>query len=78
MQSRQAKYNHPGTFPLDLPRWCIRLHGRVGAVVLDPFAGTGTTLVAAALEGASGIGIELDAAYVATAAERLAEARVLS
>jgi site-specific DNA-methyltransferase (adenine-specific) len=41
--------------------------------VLDPFMGTGTSLVAAALEGASGIGIELDEAYVATARERLAE-----
>ena len=72
VQSRTAKYNHPGTFPIDLPRWCIRLHGRPGAVVLDPFAGTGTTLAAAALEGASGIGIELDAKYLATACERIA------
>ncbi len=78
VRSRTAKYNHPGTFPIDLPRWCIRLHGRAGAVVLDPFAGTGTTLVAAALEGASGIGIEVDAAYVATALERLGEISVFS
>ena len=49
-----------GTFPLSLPRWCIRLHGRNNAVVLDPFMGTGTTLVAAELEGASGIGIDID------------------
>ena len=41
VQSRAEKFHHPGTFPLDLPRWCIRLHGRPGAVVLDPFAGTG-------------------------------------
>ena len=71
VQSRSGKYNHPGTFPIDLPRWCIRLHGRAGAVVLDPFAGTGTTLVAAALEGAIGIGVDVDPAYVATACERL-------
>ncbi len=73
VQTKAAKYNHPGTFPVDLPRWCIRLHGRNGAMVLDPFAGTGTTLVAAALEDASAIGIELDAAYAATARARLAE-----
>ena len=36
---------------MELPRWCIRLHGRPKAVVLDPFMGTGTTLVAAKLEG---------------------------
>ncbi len=71
VQTRTEKYNHPGTFPVDLPRWCIRLHGRPGAVVLDPFAGTGTTLVAALLENARGIGIEMDAAYVATAVRRL-------
>ena len=73
VRTKAAKYNHPGTFPVDLPRWCIRLHGRAGAVVLDPFAGTGTTLVAAFLEGARGIGIEMDAGYVATAVGRLSE-----
>jgi site-specific DNA-methyltransferase (adenine-specific) len=72
VQNRAAKFNHPGTFPVDLPRWCIRLHGRPGATVLDPFMGTGTTLVAAAREGAQGIGIELDPAYVEIARNRLA------
>ena len=72
VQSKAAKWHHPGTFPLDLPRWCIRLHGVQGAMVLDPFMGTGTTLVAARLEGAAGIGMELDPAYVAIARERLA------
>jgi site-specific DNA-methyltransferase (adenine-specific) len=72
VQARSEKFNHPGTFPVDLPRWCIRLHGRAGARVLDPFMGSGTTLVAAALEGAAGCGIELDPDYVATAAVRLA------
>jgi site-specific DNA-methyltransferase (adenine-specific) len=71
VQSRAEKFHHPGTFPVDLPRWCIRMHGRPGAVVLDPFMGTGTTLVAAALEEARGIGIELDPDYVAIARARL-------
>ena len=73
VQTKAGKYNHPGTFPIDLPRWCIRLHGKPGAAVLDPFAGTGTTLIAAALENASGIGIELDPAYIEVARVRLAE-----
>ena len=73
VQTKAEKYNHPGTFPLDLPRWCIRLHGRPKPVVLDPFAGTGTTLVAAALEGGIGIGVELDTAYVEISLSRLAE-----
>lgn len=74
VQARSEKFNHPGTFPVDLPRWCIRLHGRAAAHVLDPFMGTGTTLVAAALEGATGCGIDLDPAYVATATARLSAA----
>ncbi len=73
VQTKAAKYNHPGTFPVDLPRWCIRLHGHPAATVLDPFAGTGTTLVAAEMEGCSGIGVELDPAYVAVAVQRLRE-----
>ena len=73
VQRRAEKFDHPGTFPVELPTWCIRLHGRAGAVVLDPFMGTGSTLVAAAREKASGIGIELDPAYVAIARSRLAD-----
>ena len=71
VQSRLQKFGHPGTFPLDLPRWCIRLHGKPDAVVLDPFCGAGTTLLAAAGEGCRGIGIEIDPDYVATARARL-------
>lgn len=74
VQSKAEKFHHPGTFPVTLPRWCIRLHGRTDAIVLDPFVGTGTTLLAAALEGARGIGIEIDPSYVAVARARLAAA----
>ena len=74
VQAKSGKYHHPGTFPVDLPRWCIRLHGKPGARVLDPFMGTGTTAVASVLEGAVATGIELDAGYVQTARERLEEA----
>ena len=72
VQAKAGKFHHPGTFPLDLPRWCIRLHGKPHAAVLDPFMGAGTTLVAAALESAAATGIELDAAYVETSRARLA------
>ncbi len=72
VRSRAARFHHPGTFPVDLPRWCIRLHGRRPAVVLDPFMGTGTTLVAARREGVAAIGIEMDPDYVEIARQRLA------
>jgi site-specific DNA-methyltransferase (adenine-specific) len=74
VQSKAGKHHHPGTFPLDLPRWCIRLHGAATPAVLDPFAGAGTSLLAAALEGGHGTGIELDPEYVAIAETRLVEA----
>lgn len=73
VRSKSQKFNHPGTFPVELPRWCIRLHGVEDAVVLDPFAGSGTTLIAAELEGARGIGIETDPSYVAVARARIAD-----
>jgi site-specific DNA-methyltransferase (adenine-specific) len=74
VRSRAAKFHHPSTFPVALPRWCIRLHGRKNPLVLDPFMGTGTTVVAAQLEGARGIGIDVDASYVAIAQARLVRA----
>ncbi len=73
VRSRTQKFDHPGTFPVMLPRMCMRLHGKAHPVVLDPFMGTGTTLVAAAQEGGRGIGIDLDPAYVKIARQRLME-----
>jgi site-specific DNA-methyltransferase (adenine-specific) len=76
VQSKAEKYHHPSTFPLALPQWCIRLHGCPDAVILDPFMGTGTTVVAAALEGGRGIGIEMDQSYFAVARKRVASAAI--
>ena len=73
VQSKNQKFNHPGTFPLDLPRWCIALHGKANPIVLDPFAGTGTTLIAALEASGTAIGIELDPSYCAIANQRIAE-----
>lgn len=72
VNSRAQKFHHPGTFPVELPQWCIRLHGQPAPVVLDPFMGTGTTLVAAHREGGHGIGIDIDPHYVEIAEARLA------
>jgi hypothetical protein len=57
-----------------LMRWLCRLVTPPGGRVLDPFAGSGTTLVACALEGFGALGIELDPDYAATARARLAAA----
>ena len=65
---------HPSPKPPQLMRRIIEFFTRQGEWVLDPFMGTGTTVVAAELEGARAIGIDLDPAYVAIAHARLAEA----
>ncbi|MGD9744444.1 MAG: site-specific DNA-methyltransferase [Dongiaceae bacterium] len=71
VQSRAEKFDHPAGFPVELAERCIRLHGVKDALVLDPFLGAGSTLVAAARLGCRGIGIEIDPQYARTAAERL-------
>jgi site-specific DNA-methyltransferase (adenine-specific) len=55
---------HPTVKPLDLMRWLVRLVTPPGGVVLDPFAGSGTTLAAAVLEDRQAVGIELTADYL--------------
>jgi site-specific DNA-methyltransferase (adenine-specific) len=66
---------HPTVKPLDLMRWLVRLTTPPGGTVLDPFAGSGTTLHACLLEGARGIGIEKDPDYVRLCAARLQAAQ---
>ena len=65
---------HPTVKPVDLMRWLVRLVTRPGGVVLDPFAGSGTTGVAALAEGMSAILCEREAAYVADIRLRIAHA----
>lgn len=56
--------HHPTVKPLGLMRWLVRLVRPPGGIVLDPFAGSGTTLCAGALEGVEVWGIELEADYL--------------
>jgi len=72
VRARAGKHGHPAIFPVDLPLRCLQMHGETGTV-LDPFAGSGTTLVAARMLGWNGIGIEIDDAYAEMARHRLAE-----
>ena len=71
VRSKAQKFDHPAGFPVELPTRCMLLHGKKDMVVLDPFLGAGTTLVAATKLGHRGIGIEVDADYVATSVARL-------
>ncbi len=62
--SGQLRKDHPAPYPVEIPRRLIKMFSFVDDVVLDPFAGTGTTAVAAVETGRSSISIELDPTYV--------------
>ncbi len=63
---------HPTQKPLPLMRWCLSLVPDA-QTILDPFMGSGTTLVAAKLEGRRCVGIEINEAYCEAAAKRLSQ-----
>ena len=65
MQPAKAKAEgHPAPFPKELPMRLIKLYSFWGDTVLDPFAGTGTTLLAAQELGRKSIGFELNPEYI--------------
>jgi len=67
------KNNHPTVKPVPLMEWLIKLVTQPGGIVLDPFAGSGSTLVAAKKNGFNYVGIELNEEYVEIARKRLGE-----
>ena len=69
------RVQHPAPFPVELPERLIQLYTFAGDVVLDPFLGSGSTLVAAARQERRGVGYDLDPAYVELARARVAAAR---
>ena len=66
------KNTHPTVKPVDLMRYLCRLVTPPNGITLDPFMGSGTTGIAANLEGFSFIGIEMDENYVKIARARIA------
>ncbi len=65
------RVNHPAPFPVELPQRLIKLYTYEGDLVVDPFMGSGTTLVAALKEGRRAVGYDLDPRYVEIARERI-------
>jgi DNA modification methylase len=66
-----AANHHPTVKPIALMRWLVRLVTPPGGLVLDPFAGSGSTGCAAVLEGVRFVGIEQDAEYAEIARRRI-------
>src|SRR3954453_12403116 len=67
------RVGHPAPFPIELPEQLIRLYTYTDDLVLDPFMGSGSTLVAAARLGRRYVGYDLDPSYVEIARRRVAD-----
>ena len=63
--------HHPTQKPIDLFRWLIRTYSNPGDTVLEPCMGSGTTCVAAAMEGRESIGVEPEEKYFQAAKDRV-------
>ena len=70
-QSKKGAGGHPAAFPVELPRRCIKLFSFIDDIVLDPFLGSGSTLIASQLHNRKGIGVDIDEKYCNIAIERL-------
>jgi DNA modification methylase len=71
--SRDSQPDHPTQKPAELARRAIRNSSQPGEVILDPFAGSGATLVAAEQTSRAGCAIDIEPKYVAATLERLAQ-----
>lgn len=67
----ESTREHPAPYPEELAYRLIRMFSFAGDTVLDPFMGTGTTLLAAARAGRNSIGVEIEPSYVKKATARL-------
>jgi site-specific DNA-methyltransferase (adenine-specific) len=68
---RKKRIGHPAPFPVELPLRCMKLFSFVGDTVLDPFTGSGSTLIAALQSDRKCIGIEIDRRYCEIAVDRI-------
>jgi DNA modification methylase len=67
----ESTKHHPAPFPLQLANRLVRMFSFVGDTVLDPFCGSGTTLIAAFRTNRNSIGVEIDPDYCRLAARNL-------
>jgi site-specific DNA-methyltransferase (adenine-specific) len=74
----RKKIGHPSPFPVELPRRCIKLFSFVGDLVLDPFLGSGSTLIACLETKRAGIGVEINEGYCELAVKRLIKHGILN
>ena len=78
INTKSFKGAHFATFPTELPRVCIAAGSAPGDLILDPFAGSGTTCAVAKAMGRRFLGIELNADYAPLFNKRIAEVASVS
>ena len=66
----KTRIGHPTPFPIELPERCIKMFSYKDDLILDPFCGSGTTLISCHQEKRKGIGIEIDKEYYNLAVNR--------
>ena len=76
MATECSNKNHSATYPVDLPKWFIKLFTQPGDIVLDPFIGSGTTALAAIQLGRHYIGIDIKPEYVELSRQRVSEIQI--
>ena len=67
----KKRIGHPAPFPIQLPHRAVKLFSYIRDVVFDPFAGSGTTLIAACNNNRIGIGLDIDINYLEVAKNRI-------
>lgn len=67
----KKRIGHPAPYPLELPKRCIKLFSYVGDTILDPFVGSGTTLISACKLKRKAIGVEISQEYFNLAINRI-------
>jgi site-specific DNA-methyltransferase (adenine-specific) len=72
----QVRHAHPAPYPVEIPRRLVRMFSFVGDIVVDPFAGTGSTALAAMETGRHSISVEIDPGYVDLMSKRLRQAEI--
>ena len=70
MPNETDTQNHPAVFPVEFPEFGIKTWGEEGAIIYEPFSGSGTTLVACERLGRKCRAVEISPAYVAVAIQR--------
>jgi site-specific DNA-methyltransferase (adenine-specific) len=76
MATECANKKHSAVFPVELPKWFIKLFTIPGDIVLDPFVGSGTTAAAAIQTARKYVGIDINPEYVDMSRTRVAEMQI--